>query len=143
MSTLKLLAVALLAMASSAHAAPAEYIFVDHSAEILIDKASALAVWKAQADDSQRARVQKLYPPAKWGFISQVSGGFTEDKVCVVTARAQLVPRVRGDRLVFEPHKTATAFASQAGATREQCRELAAVKLKEAVLAVRSSLIAP
>jgi len=53
------------------------------------------------------------------------------------------VPRISRDRLVFKPHKTATAFATQAGATNEQCRELAAAKLKEAIVAVRSSLISP
>ena len=138
-----LLAAALLVSASASFAAPDEYMVVDHSSETLIDRAGAMAVWQAQANDKQRARLHKLYPVSKWGFVSQVVGGFTADKACVVTARALMVPRIVGGRLLFKPHKTATAFASQAGATSEQCRELAAAKLKEAIVAVRSSLIEP
>ena len=137
-----LLAATLIAASSAALAAPARYLIADHSTEALIDKDSAVAVWKAEVDDQRRARLQKLYPVSKWGFISQVEGGFTDDKACVVTARAMMVPRIVGDRLVFKPAKSATAFASQAGASREQCRALAAAKLKEAVGAVASSLIA-
>jgi hypothetical protein len=143
MSIPKLLAAALLVTASASFAAPAEYLVMDHSSEVLMDEVGAMAIWKAQANDSQRARLQKLYPVSKWGFISQVVGGFTADKACVVTARALMVPRIPGSRLVFKPHKSATTFATQAGATREQCRELAAAKLTEAIVAVRSSLIVP
>ena len=48
-----------------------------------------------------------------------------------------------GSRLVFKPAKSATAFGTQAGATREQCRALAVAKLQEAIDAVASSLVAP
>ncbi|MBL8349872.1 MAG: hypothetical protein JNL87_06120 [Burkholderiaceae bacterium] len=126
--------------AGLANAVP-EYLVIDHSSEALIDKAGALAVWKAQVDDDLRARLQTLYPVTKWGFVSQVAGGFTEDKSCVVTARALMVPRLPGSRLVFKPYKAATTFASQPGATREQCQALAAAKLKEAVVAIGSSLV--
>jgi hypothetical protein len=138
-----LLAAALLVSASASIAAPDQYVVVNHSSEALIDNAGAMVIWAAQANDSQRERLQKLYPVSKWGFVSQVVGGFTAEKACVVTARALMVPRISRDRLVFKPHKTATAFATQAGATNEQCRELAAAKLKEAIVAVRSSLITP
>ena len=131
----------LLAFSTAALAAPAEYLFVDDSSSILIDTATAVKVWKAQVDDSHRARLQKLYPVGKWGFVSQVQGGFTTDGVCVVTARAVLVPRVLGSRLVFKPQRSATAFASKAGATQDECRTIAAQKLKDAVVAVRSALI--
>lgn len=138
-----LLASALLGFASVASAAPDPYLYQDHSSPALIDTATAITVWKAQVDDSMRVRLRKLYPVSDWGFISQVQGGFTPDNVCVVTARAMLVPRVRGNRLVFEPKKSATAFGAQAGASAEQCREIAAAKLKEAVLAIRSSVMEP
>ena len=88
-----------------------------------------------------RLRLQKVYPVSKWGFVSQVQGGFTTDGVCVVTARAVLVPRVLGSRLVFKPQRSATAFATKPGATQDECRSLAAAKLKDAVVAVRSALI--
>jgi hypothetical protein len=137
------LSAALLAVATLAAAAPSPYLILDHSSEALIDKAGALAVWQAQVDDVQLARIRKLYPVSKWGFISQVEGGFTAEMACVVTARAMMVPRIAGERLVFNPYKSATTFSSQPGATREQCRALAAAKLGEAIQAVESSLIAP
>ena len=138
-----LLAAALLVSASASFAASDQYLVLDHSSEALIDNAGAMAIWQAQANDNQRERLQKLYPVSKWGFVSQVVGGFTAERACVVTARALMVPRLVGSRLLFKPRKTATAFATQAGATNEQCRELAAAKLKEAIVAVRSSLIVP
>lgn len=139
----KPMAALLLVASTSVLAAPARYLVIDHSSEALIDKDAALAVWTTQVDDAQRARLQKLYPVSKWGFISEVGGGFTEGKVCVVTARAMMVPRIAGSRLVYKPFKSALTLASQAGATREQCQALAASKLKEAIDAVESSLIAP
>ena len=143
MHTPKLWVAALAFFTAATFAAPAQYAFYDHSSPALIDTDSAVAIWKAQVDDSMRLRLQKLYPVSKWGFISQVQGGFTTDRACVVTARAMMVPRISANRMEFKPHKSATAFAAQAGATSEQCREIAAAKLKEAILAVRSSLIAP
>ena len=139
----KLWASVLLCAGSATFAQPAQYLFQDHSSSALIDTDSAIAVWKAQVDDSMRVRLRKLYSVDKWGFISQVQGGFTPDKTCVVTARAMIVPRMSGNRLVFKPEKSATAFGTQAGASNDQCRELAAAKLKEAVLAIRSSVMAP
>lgn len=141
MQTPHVLAAALLAVSSAAFAAPAEYLFVDDSSRDLIDTASAVAIWNAQVDGSIRRRLQRLYPVSKWGFVSQVQGGFTRDGTCVVTARAVLVPRVLGSRLVFKPQRSATAFATHIGATREQCRELAAAKLKDAIQGIRASLI--
>mgnify|MGYP000392020069 CR=1 FL=1 len=143
MRTSHLLGTLLLAVSCAAAAAPPpQYLFVDDSSPILIDRASALKIWQAQVDDNMRLRLQKLYPVAKWGFVSQVQGGFTTDGVCVITARAVLVPRVLGSRLVFKPQRSATAFASKPSATQEECRTLAAGKLKDAVVAVRSALIA-
>src|SRR5678816_3712961 len=142
MRTRYLLGSLLLALSSATFAAPAEYLFVDDSSTILIDTASAVKVWKAQVDDSHRMRLQKLYPVSKWGFVSQVQGGFTTDGHCVVTARAVMVPRVLGSRLVVKPVHSAMAFATKPSATREECRSLAALKLKEAIVSVRSALIA-
>jgi hypothetical protein len=141
MQTPRVLAAALLVFSSAAFAAPAEYLFVDDSSPDLISTASAVAVWKAQVEGSIRGRLQRLYPVSKWGFVSQVQGGFTREGACVVTARAVMVPRVLGSRLVFKPQRSATAFGTQTGATRDQCRELAAAKLKDAILGVRSALI--
>ena len=138
----KLLAAALLAGASSLHAATPAYLVMDFSTEALISKSDALAIWKGQLDDKQLKRLSKLYPVSKWGFVSQVEGGFTADKTCVVTARAMLVPR-SGKTLVFKPNKSSTAFDAKANATWIDCKALATAKLKEAIDSVDSSLIAP
>ena len=137
----KLLAAALLAGASTLHAATPTYLVMDFSTEALMSKSDALAIWKNQLDDKQLKRLNKLYPVSKWGFVSQVEGGFTADKICVVTARAMLVPR-SGKALVFKPNKSSTAFDAKANASLVDCKALAAVKLKEAIASVDSSLIA-
>lgn len=142
MRTRFLLGSLLLAVSSAAAAAPPpQYLFVDDSSSILIDHASAVKIWQGQVDDKMRMRLQKLYPVSKWGFVSQVQGGFTTDGVCVITARAVLVPRVLGSRLVFKPERSATAFASKPSATQAECRSIAADKLKDAIVAVRTALI--
>jgi hypothetical protein len=128
----------LLALAGTgALAAPSPYLTVDHSTEVLIDKAGALALWEANLP---AARLARLYPPRKWGFASQVDGGFTDARVCVITARGMLLPR-SGKALVFTPLRSATAFATQAGATRQQCSDLAHAKLTEAIGAVTAPLL--
>ena len=131
-----LLTVLLLAGTGPAQAARKGHLTIDHSTASLMDKTSAAALWQKHLT----ARVVKLYPVAKWGFISQVEGGFDENKACVLTARAMMVPR-SGKSLLFVPTKSATTFATQAGATTEQCRALAKTKLDEAIVAVRSSLL--
>jgi hypothetical protein len=103
-----------------------------------MDAATAKAMWKKQLPT---ARLAKLYPPKKWGFASEVEGGFNAANTCVVTARAMLMP-LRGKVLSFAPEKTATTFEALPNATRDQCRELARKKLEEAIQAVVSSLVA-
>ena len=131
-----LLTVLLLASTGLVQAAPKGHLTLDHSTASLMDKPTAAALWQRHLT----ARVAKLYPVGKWGFISQVEGGFDENKACVLTARAMMVPR-SGKNLLFVPTQTATTFATQAGATAEQCRALAKTKLDEAIVAVRSSLL--
>jgi hypothetical protein len=133
----------LLALSTAAHAASDPYIFADDSSPALMSRDDAISVWRSKVNDSQRERIRKLYPVSKWGFVSQVEGGFTVDKTCVVTARVMMVPRSTGGRLLFKPTKSATTFAAQPGATVEQCRATASEKLQEAVYALLTSLIAP
>jgi len=125
--------------ATPIHAAPpAKAVLIDHSAAALIDAAAA----KKLLGDGIPARVWKVYLPSKWGFVSQVEGGLTAGNTCVVTARVMMVPLTQTMKAVlFRPHKTATAFDAQPGATADQCRELARGKLKEAVDSVVSSLV--
>ena len=129
---------ALLLMGSAALAAPPPpYITVDHSTETLIDAKAAKALWEPVLT----ARLARLYPPKKWGFITEVGGGFNPAKTCVITARAMMVPR-SGKTLVFAPMKTATAFDALPNATQEQCKDLAKTKLKEAMQGSVSELTA-
>ena len=83
----------LAATAGAAFAAPAAYLTIDHSSQAVMDKATAQAIWKEHLPDNFTRRLFKLYPSGKYGFFSQVEGGFTESKLCVVTARAMMLPR--------------------------------------------------
>ena len=137
MKLIPLFGALLLTSTSLTFAAPAAYLMLDHSSNALMDKATAQSLWQERLP----AKLVKLYPIKKWGFVSEVAGGFDEARVCVVTARAMMMPR-SGKTLVFQPAHTATAFASQAGATMPQCRALAKAKLAEAIAAVESTLLA-
>jgi hypothetical protein len=117
-------------------AVPAPYLTIDHSNATLVSATTAKDMWQEQLPIG----LVRLYPIKKWGFVSEVEGGFDEAKVCVITARAMMLPR-NGKTLVFQPGKTATAFGIRTGATNQQCQELAKAKLLEAIVAVRSSLL--
>jgi hypothetical protein len=132
----KLIAALLLPCASLAFAAPAKYIIIDHSTAPWMDQAQAEAIWLK----APTAKFVKLYPAKKWGFLSQVEGGIDTTKTCVITARTLMLP-VQGKNLLFKPAKSATTFGSQANASLEQCKALAAAKLDEAVQALGSALI--
>lgn len=134
-------AAALVAMTAAAHAADPVFITLDHSTEGVIDKASVQAIWK-ESLAGKLLKLNKLYPAKRWGFVSEVEGGYTQGKVCVVTARVMMLPTtMAGKSLLFKPNKTATTFDAVPNATREQCNDLAKAKLKEAIGGVVSSLI--
>lgn len=137
MKPIRSLAVFLSMSASLAFGAPAQYAMLDHSADTLMDEATAEALWKGQLSP----KLMKLYPVKKWGFVSEVDGGFDDAKVCVITARAMMMPR-SGKALLYRPAKTATAFGTQPGASAQQCKALARAKLNEAIAAVSSALLA-
>jgi hypothetical protein len=131
-------ALSALFVSTVAIAAEPKLYLVDYSQNSLIDSASATALLK----EGIPAKVWKLYPPGKWGFVSQVEGGFTPAKTCVVTARVTMIPlTVTMKAPLMRPQKMATAFDAIAEATQDQCRALARDKLKEAVQAVVASLV--
>lgn len=136
------LAVVTLMLATRAFAATPKPMSLDDSANFLIDAATAEQIWK----ENTPARVVKLYPTRKFRFVSEVTGGFTDNKTCVVTARAMLLPVVllpiQGTKVVYAPIKSATAFDAAPNLSREQCQELARTKLKEAVQSVAATLAA-
>lgn len=130
-----LTALTILLASVSAQAAP-NYLTVDHSSDGMVGPKAAAALWKGQLPD----KLAKLYPVSKWGFSTQVEGGFDEAKVCVITARAMLLPR-RGKSLLLEPAKVVTTFGARPGATQQECRALADAKLRESIEAMRAALL--
>lgn len=137
MNPIRTCAVFLSMSASLTFAAPAQYAFLDHSASTLMDEATAEVLWHERLS----AKLVKLYPVKKWGFVSQVDGGFDDAKVCVITARAMMLPR-SGKAMLYRPAKTATAFGTLAGASAQECKAFARTKLSEAIAAVASALMA-
>jgi hypothetical protein len=85
--------------------------------------------------------VWKIYPASKWGFFSQVLGGFTADKICVVTARVMLAPLTVTNGIIVRPAARATTYDAKANITEDECRAIARTKLKEATESVVSSLV--
>jgi len=120
-------------------AADPPFVISDYSTATLIDKPTVDAIWQAHLPE---ARVAKLYPPKRWGFLSQVVGGLVGGQTCIVTARAVMLPRTSPTRrLVWEPAKSSTTFDVKPNSNAAQCTELAAEKLKEAVQSLATSLV--
>jgi len=130
-------AATLSAAAAAAVAAPPTFRTIDESSEVLLDKTAAAAIWK---ENIPAERLARLYKPSQWGFASAVEGGFTPGGTCVVTARAMMLPMLRGT-MKFPPTLRSTTFDAQPGLSKSQCSELAASKLKEAVQSVMSGLL--
>lgn len=132
----RLFAALLLSCAGQAFAAAPAYLVLDHSTEILMNQAKAQALWDADLSP----KLAKMYPVKKWGFVTEVEGGFDNDKNCVITARTMMMPR-NGKTLAFKPAKTATTYGVQSASSLEQCQALAKTKLNESISAVRSALL--
>jgi hypothetical protein len=112
-------------------------VMLDLSSEAVMDAATA----KSILDEVINAKVRKLYPARKWGFLSQVEGGVTPARICVVTARVILAPLSMGNRLVMKPEERTTVFDAIPNATQDQCRQLAKDKLRQAADALVSNLV--
>lgn len=143
MKPIQLIPVALLAAAGVSAAAQApsraelKRVFIDLSSEAVIDTASA----KAILGEAMNAKVRKLYPPRKYGFVSEVTGGITKGGICVVTARVMVAPLSASNQVKLIPEERAAVFDAMPGATQEQCRQLAKDKLREAAEAMASNLV--
>ena len=123
-------------------AKPAKAISVDQSGSFLIDSAVSEKLWEANLP----TRVKALYPVRKFRFASEVGGGFNEAKLCIVSARAMMLPVVRlpiqGLKAIYAPIKSATAYDAVPNLSREQCQALARSKLKDAIQSVAAALAA-
>ncbi len=134
-----LLAAALM-LSSLAWADDAKTRFIDHSNSTLIDEATA----KAVMNENIPARVWRIHPASRYTFLSQVEGGITPDKTCVVSARVMVLPLTATVRAVLFrplPQRTATSFGAVPNASTDQCKAFAKEKLKEATNAVVSSIV--
>lgn len=128
----------LLLFTMSAWAAGPKTNLMDFSNATLIETGAAKAVMA----EIIPAKVWKLFPAKKYTFLSQVEGGLTADKSCVITARVMLLPLTATvGAVLMRPQKTATAFDVQPGSSTAQCQALARDKLKEATNAVVSGLV--
>lgn len=123
-----LLLISAFLLSANAMAAAPKFKIKNNSPISLIDDASATAVWVEVLPE----KIAKQFSVKKWGYLSEVNGGFDERKVCVVAARAMMVP-VSGKNFIYEPKKTAATMGTLPGATPEQCSALAKTKLKEAI----------
>lgn len=143
MKPIQLITVALLVATSvntsaqTSSRAESKRVFVDLSSAALIDAASA----KAILGEVMNPKVRKLYPPRKYGFVSEVTGGFTKGGICVVTARVMVAPLSASNQVKMIPEERAAVFDALPGASQEQCRQLAKDKLREAADAMASNLV--
>lgn len=123
-----LLLVSTLLFSANAMAAAAKFKIKNNSPAMLINDSTATALWLENLPE----KLARQFPVKKWGYLSEVNGGFDEHKLCIVAARAMMVP-VSGKNFIYEPMKTAATIGALAGATPEQCSALAKAKLKEAI----------
>ena len=124
--------------AGTAVAAEPKTNLLDFSNDALIDDKTAMAIVAANTP----AKVWKVYPASKYALVSQVEGGLTAAKTCVVTARVMLLTVTPATKAVlFRPQKMATAFDAAANSSTDACKAVAKDKLKEATVAVVSALV--
>lgn len=115
-----------------------DYLIVNQAASGFgLDQKALDAVWK----DEFPPQLGKLYPPRRWGFLAVIDGGIDARGLCVVTARASMLPR-SGKVLQFKPLRSAVTFDAQADLTREKCTALAAAKLDEAIEGMLQGIVA-
>jgi len=127
---------------ASAHAAdpkkaPGNKRLMDHSNASLISAEAAIQVM----DENIPEKAWKIIKGSQFVWLSQVEGGMNGSH-CVVTARVMVLPLTSTlNAPLFRPKHTATTFDAAANSTPEACKALAKEKLKEATLAVASSVV--
>lgn len=110
---------------------------MDHSNSSLISADDAVKVM----DENIPEKAWKIIKGSQYVWVSQVEGGMN-GTTCVVTARVMVLPLTATlNAPLFRPKNTATTFDAAANSTLDACKALAKVKLKEATLAVASSVV--
>ena len=129
-------------LATSAQAAdpkkqPGNKRLMDHSNPLLISEDTAKKVMVANIPE----KAWKIIKGSQYVWVSQVEGGMN-GATCVVTARVMVLPLTASLNVpMFRPKHTATAFDAVANSSLDACKATAAAKLKEATLAVASSVV--
>ena len=127
---------------ASAHAADPKKMagnkrLMDHSNTALISAEAAIQVM----DENIPEKAWKIVKGSQYVWLSQVEGGMN-GTTCVVTARVMVLPLTATvNAPLFRPKNTATSFDAAANSTPDACKALAKAKLKEATLAVASSVV--
>ena len=127
-------------LTAPAWAADVKTNLIDHSNSSLIDEAAAKAVMA----ENIPAKVWKIHPAKRFAFLSQVEGGLNTSGTCVVAARVMVLPltaTVGAPLFRPLPKLTATAYDAVASSTTDKCKAMAKDKLKEATLAVVSTIV--
>lgn len=110
---------------------------MDHSNASLISADDAVKVM----DENIPEKAWKIVKGSQYVWVSQVEGGMN-GTTCVVTARVMVLPLTAAlNAPLFRPKNTATTFDAAANSTIDACKALAKVKLKEATMAVASSVV--
>lgn len=144
MNTLPAFALVLSAfvVATSAHAAdPKKQAgnkrLMDKSNAALISSEAAIQVM----DENIPERAWKIVKGSQYVWLSQVEGGMS-GTTCVITARVMVLPLTTTLNVpMFRPKDVATTFDAALNSNADACKALAKVKLKEATLAVASSVV--
>ena len=110
---------------------------MDHSNAALISADDAVKVM----DENIPEKAWKIIKGSQYVWLSQVEGGMN-GTTCVVTARVMVLPLTATlNAPLFRPKNTATTFDAATNSTLDACKALAKLKLKEATLAVASSVV--
>lgn len=116
---------------------PGNKRLMDHSNAALISAQAAIQVM----DENIPEKAWKIIKGSQYVWLSQVEGGMN-GTTCVVTARVMVLPLTATlNAPLFRPRQTATTFEAAVNSNAEACKALAKVKLKEATLAVASSIV--
>jgi len=140
--TLSAFALSTLMLAHSAQAAdpkklPGNKRLMDYSNSNLISKDEA----KSVMDENIPEKAWKLVKGSQYVWLSQVEGGM-RGTTCVVAARVMVLPLSASLNVpLFRPRQTATAYDAVPNSSTDACKTVAKDKLKEATLAVASSII--
>ena len=117
--------------------APGNKRLMDHSNSALITAEAAIKVMDENIPES----AWKIVKGSQYVWVSQVEGGMN-GSTCVVTARVMVLPLTATlNAPLFRPRQTATTFDAAVNSSADACKALAMVKLKEATLAVASSIV--